>query len=1541
MCYNAVVRFKQFLRGFPIMPTDQNEISQSPGNLSENQATELTSGPSRKVRSQAGEDECREFHIVGIGASAGGLEALEKLFDSLPANSGIAFVVVQHLSPDFKSHMEDLLSRHTSMKIQRVSNGMQVLPDSIYLIPPKMDMIISGGKLLLTEKSKERSLSHPIDQFFRSLASDAGRYSVGIVLSGTGSDGSRGVRDIHDAGGLVLSQDVQSAKFDGMPMNAQATGCVDLILPPHGMAEAIIRYVKEGLTPDAMAAEELLAHAADGIDRVFQLLNEQHNLDFSHYKATTVGRRIQRRIELHGLGNIEAYVEKLESDPGELNDLYKDLLIGVTEFFRDPEAFEILANTTIPKVLDRLREGEPVRVWVAGCATGEEAYSVAILVDEAIRQRNQHREIKIFATDAHHVSLHTAARAIYSEDAVANISDQRKKRYFRKHRDGYHVARELRRHVVFAPHNIIRDAPFTQMDMVTCRNMLIYLQPAAQKKAVSMFHFSLKASGILFLGPSESPGEIADEFTTIDKRWRIYSKRRDVRLPTETRLPLGSTLDAISARVTQPASDKTRIDHSLISTYDRLLDRKMPPSFLVNEKFEMLHTFGGAEKFLKLKSGRPSLNLVELIHESLKAALAGAMQHALRKDDVVEYTGLNITTPQGKQNVQLTVEPIFDAVSRVSNLLVEISVIDEPSDDPLQPESIDVSEVTQQRVASLESELRYSQENLQATVEEMETTNEELQATNEELVASNEELQSTNEELHSVNEELYTVNAENQRRIEEIARANEDMDNLLATTRVGVIFLDNELFIRRFTPEVARTFHLMPQDVGRSIEGFVHNLKHEHLLEDLHEVLRQEREKELQVFDQKGNPFILRMLPYRSGSKQVKGVVLTLIDISKLYSAQGDLEQFNFMVESAADGMILADRHGKICYANPAFCDLMGYDQDELLQLSVMDIDTLYDADRFLTVFDQAAKERVASFETEHKRKDGSVFPVEVSVSGVELRDQTFLFANIRDITKRAEHDRIMRLHHLAIRATMNGICITDPAQQDNPIIYANPGFLNLTGYSDNEVIGRNCRFLQGKETSDETVEKIRAAVTDEQPCRVTIRNYQRDGTPFWNDLQLTPVHDDHGRLVNFVGVQSDVSAQRELQDKFQDTSERYAKVAARLKDSEKAAKQASVAKSQFLANISHELRTPMTSVLGFADMLDDDLNDPVQKERVQTIKRNGQYLLSLLNDLLDLSVIEAGKLEIAHETVNVQKMLRDVKSLMEVRANHEGVPISFEFTSEIPATIIADRLRIRQILVNLISNAIKFTDHGKVTVETELANDSKPSLNIHVRDTGIGMTGEEMKHIFEAFSQSASSRKFGGSGLGLTISKRLAEGMDAQILIQSEKGVGSRFTLSVPVSRDHLQNLIKADLESATRKKQLPELPRITANVLAVDDRRDVWRVSKYFLEKCGATVTIAEDGRQALDAIESARSDGIPFDLILMDMQMPVMNGQTAVQELRRRGIRTPVIAMTADAMEGERERCLQMGFSEYYPKPIDGRKLIKLCAQVLNDTNHAESG
>ena len=1330
----------------------------------------------------------------------------------MPVDSGLAFVVVQHLSPDFKSHMEELLARHTSIPICRIVHGIPVEANHIYLSPAKVEVQLSQGKLLLSEQTGGRSVNHPIDSFFSSLAADLGDRAVGVILSGTGSDGSRGIRDIHEAGGLVLVQDETTAKFDGMPVSARQTGAVDLILPPTVIAEAVARFHQEGLSPEQLVNEEWTFGSMEDEARVLNLLNRHSSLDFSQYKSSTVGRRLSRRVRMAGLSTLGEYIHRLSQDDAELGELYKDLLIGVTQFFRDEEAFEALRTTAVPRMLTRVSGKEPLRVWVAACATGEEAYSVAMLLDEEISRREMGIDFKVFATDAHRGSLNAAAKGLYAAAAVQNISPERLQRYFVRTSDGYQISRTLRNNVVFAAHNVLHDAPFTQMDLVTCRNMLIYLRPPAQKKALSLFHFSLKTEGILFLGPSETPSAIGDEFDALEKRWRIYSKRRDVRLPVAGSVTAGRPQSRMPyASVVVPPVKSSRVDSEMLKIYDQLLARKMGCSILVGETGEILHVFGGAERYMRSRGGRPSNHLLELIHESLRPAIANAWHHALNKREAVQYSSCTFSGGEQPQMTRIAVEPLVLDGHERAGILVEFSPAD---DDGSRSSDGSAAEDGQQahqraRLESLEDELRFSQENLQATIEELETSNEELQAANEELIASNEELQSTNEELHSVNEELYTVNAEHQRRVEELAQANDDMDNLLATTRVGVIFLDDGLYIRRFTPEIARVFRLGAQDAGRSMEHFAHVLNYPDLIDDLREVLDTQAERELTVHDRAGTPYLLRMLPYQSG-EAVHGVVVTLIDITTLSQAQAEI-----------------------------------------------------------------------------------------------------------------------RLQQLAIDSAINGIIITDPRLPDNPITYANQGFLTLTGYTRDEVMGQNCRFLQGEETDPAAVQDIRDALRQGKSSRTVLLNYRKDGTQFWNDLQVTPLHDATGRLTHFVGIQHDITNQITAQQALQEANE--------------ASQRANEAKSSFLATMSHELRTPLTAILGFADMLIAESDDPDQLEKIGTIKRNGTYLLALLNDILDLSKVEAGKLNFDRHRVDIRRLISELETLMSTRASDAKVPLRFKYATQLPAEITADEVRVRQILVNLISNALKFTETGEVVVSTVVNHEHHPpQLEIAVTDTGIGISKRQMKKLFQPFNQASkqTTRRFGGTGLGLSISKRLAEGMGGTILAESRLHHGSRFTFVLPLSLEDVQITSEAG-GTSDQDEELQHAqhgyPRIDSRVLLADDRRDVWRIGKYFLEKCGARVYIAENGQQAVEAVRQAAEHDDPFELILMDMQMPVLSGREAVALIRNEGFQTPIIALTADAMDGEREACLEMGCNEYFPKPIDGPRLMALAARMIHSGNH----
>ncbi|APZ92232.1 chemotaxis protein CheB [Fuerstiella marisgermanici] len=843
--------------------------------------------------------------IVGIGASAGGLNALESLFDELNPTSGMAFIVVQHLSPDFDSIMDQLLSRHTQMQVTLIEDGMPVEANRIHLLPPGKQVIISNDKLLLAERAEGTSLAFPVDELFRSLAQNVGENAIGIILSGTGSDGSRGGRDIAAAGGVVIVQSLESANFDGMPRSACNTGVVDLILSPGEIAKTLHRMANEEWpqhekerNSDSM---ELVDHMAPSMRLIFHLLHQKFGLDFSHYKSDMIARRVERRVKLSGVSDLESYADSLTEEGDEINLLYHDMLIGVTDFFRDCKVFERLQLDVIPSAVDNLHEEEEFRCWVAGTASGEEAYSLAILLAEEFSKRGIEKRIRIFASDVHEQSLAAAGRGVYSHDQLGNVTPERRERFFIERQDGFHVAPELRKMVVFTPHNVIRDAPFTRLDLITCRNLLIYFTPPTQQRVLSLFHFGLKTGGTLCLGGSESLGNLRSEFQAIDETSRIFRKDREVP-STGIRGTLNRVAWTHTTDTTPPPDrDATR---QLLKTYDQLLKRLNCPALLVNEKREVLHVLGGAGKYLVFSDGRPTNDVLQVIHPELRSHLSLALIHLRRDKHPVTVEPVKCEINNQVTGIALTAETFESGDEEAQTVLITLQVTDISADAEVSPTLLSAAELS--NVEHLERELQFTQDNLQSTIEELQSTNEELQSTNEQMTASNEELQSTNEELHSVNEELYTVNAEHQRKIDELTELNDDIDNLLTTTNVHTLFLDSNLRLRRFTPRIAELFNLIPQDIGRRIDSFTHKLQDATLTEAIREVIRTEQPVHREIKDQSSQWYLLRIFPYLSRGT-VEGAVVTLVDVTTLQVATEALkkseERFDLAVRGSNAGI--------------------------------------------------------------------------------------------------------------------------------------------------------------------------------------------------------------------------------------------------------------------------------------------------------------------------------------------------------------------------------------------------------------------------------------------------------------------------------------------------------------------------------------------------------------------------------------------------------------------------------------------------------------
>ena len=836
------------------------------------------------------------FPIIGIGASAGGLEALEQFLRHVSADSGMAFVIVQHLDPTHRGIMPELLQRATGMVVEQVKDHMAVQPNCVYVIPPNKDLSLLRGTLHLFEPATPRGLRLPIDFFFRSLAEDQRERSVGVILSGMGSDGTLGLRAIKEIAGLALVQEPTSAKFDGMPRSAIDAGLADIVAPPEELYQRLVAYF--GHAPSiAQPPAALNDKDQSGLDKIVILLRTHTGHDFSLYKKNTLYRRIERRMGLHQIDRIAHYVRYLQENAQERDLLFKELLIGVTSFFRDPAAWAELREQILPALLASRPDGGQLRAWAAGCSTGEEAYSLGIAFKEALVELSPVRpfSLQIFATDLDRDAIDKARQGVYPENIAADVSPERLHRFFIHEERGYRIGKEIREMVTLATQNLIMDPPFTKLDLLICRNLLIYLTSDLQKKLLPLFHYSLNPGGVLFLGSAETVGSASGLFVPLEGKGRFYQRKESttrvepVEFPTAFLPPLNSH-PAVSA-IESEASLQTLVD-------DILLREFCPAAVLTNEQGNILYIKGRTGQYLEPAAGQVNWNLYAMARDGLRDELPGLCQRAILQTppQAITRRGLRIRTNGDYRIVDLTVRALREPAALYGKLLVIFADVPMPPTVKRRGKAVkpDVSADS----AHLEEEAQQLRETLQTTREEMQTSQEELKSANEELQSTNEELQSTNEELttskeemQSLNEELQTVNAELQAKVEELSRANNDMKNLLNSTDIATLFLDGALHVRRFTTPAARLIKLIPGDVGRPITDIAADLLYPTLTEDVTEVLQTLAFKEKPVTTRDGRWFTARIMPYRTLDNRIDGVVMTFFDITTQKLLEGELRQ--------------------------------------------------------------------------------------------------------------------------------------------------------------------------------------------------------------------------------------------------------------------------------------------------------------------------------------------------------------------------------------------------------------------------------------------------------------------------------------------------------------------------------------------------------------------------------------------------------------------------------------------------------------------------
>ena len=1369
------------------------------------------------------------FPIVGIAASAGGLEAFTGLLTHLPIDTGMAFELIQHLAPDHKSLLREILSRSTQMPVNEVQDGMAVEPNQVYVIPPNTKMVLSKGVLQLSPREKLYGKYMPGDAFFTSLAIDRGHKAIAVVLSGGDGDGSLGLKAIKAAGGMTFAQCQDTAKFDSMPNTAVATGNVDFVLPPEKIAEELANYSRSPLLtcPLLLTKVEESPEQPSALATILALLKSTTGVDFIQYKAATLNRRIQRRMVLYKLENLDDYAEYLRHNSAEVKALYEEILIHVTSFFRDSEAFQKLKKLVFPTITQNKSANAPIRIWVAGCSTGEEVYSIAICLLEFLGDRVI-PPIQIFATDIGEATISKARSGVYLENQMVDVSPERRNRFFILQEGGsYKICKAVRELCVFARQDLGSDPPFSNLDLVSCRNVLIYLGESLQKKVMPIFHYSLNPTGFLILGTSESTGKFSYLFKSVDKKYKIYAKKLTATRPT-------FSFTASSYPVAKTVQKQEMNEENLINSLDlqreteqRILNRYAPASVLVNEDMKILQVRGDIDPYFRVAAGMPDLNLLTMARAGLLVELRTAIYQAqtqnvtVRKERVVVESGGRSTIVNIEvmpfQPQTFTARYFLLLLEEVLPQAIDLGTVTSASCEPGDLAS--ENECLRQALATANQEKTAAQVHLQSLIQEQENLNQDLKIANEEILSSNEELQSTNEELETAkeeiqatNEELTTTNEELRSRNSEQSLVNNDLTNLLASINIPILMLTNDLQIRRFTPTAQQLFSLIPTDVGRPFRDIRAALDVPDLEQMILEVIDTLQTQEQEVQTLSGYWYNLRIRPYRTTENQIDGVVMVLIDIDALKRSAATLEDArNYaetIVETVQTPLVALDANFRVNKANRSFYETFQVSSSETAKSSLFELGNgQWNIPQLRWILE------------------------DILVSDVQLQN--------------------FELDHLF------------------------------------EQIGQKTMLLNA--------------------CKL-----EREDRALMILLSI----EDITERKQFETVRSQLLQQ-----------EQWARQQAEIANS---------AKDEFLANLSHELRNPLTPILGWAQILrSGKLKEADAIRAIEVIERSARAQSQLIEDILDISRITSGKLAVDTCLIDLRLVVEAALEGVQLSAEAKSIQIVSELTS---ATVLGDAARLQQVVWNLLSNAIKFTPAGGRVEIMLSAIDDRAQLQIS--DTGKGIRAEFLPYIFDRFHQGdASTTKANqGLGLGLSIVRHLLQLHGGTVQADSPgEGQGTTMTLRLPL-RASPQNLTPTiDLEptflvaplNASKSDSVPSLEGL--HILAVDDLLDTRELVAFVLESYGAEVLTVASARSAIAALTENPGR---YDVLISDIGMPEEDGYFLIREVRtlaaEAGGEIPAVALTAYASDKERQRAIEAGFQTHIAKPI---KPIQLGLIIAN--------
>ncbi|TYQ27664.1 CheR family methyltransferase [Pseudanabaena sp. UWO310] len=1406
------------------------------------------------------------FPIVGIGASAGGLEAFTQLLSNLEVDTGMGFVLIQHLSPQHHSQLSEILRNATTMPVNEAVEGMRIVPNSVYVIPPNTLMTLEQGVLRLEPRQRVRGKYMVIDGFFSSLAADRKHLAIAVILSGNNEDGTVGLGVVKGAGGVTFAQDLGSAEFPTMPMIAIASGYVDFVLPPAEIARELGKISQNAMeiddSTDIMPNDNYEIEAAEAsiftespenqkfLPLVLEILNNAMGVDFTHYKQGTIRRRIARRMGLLNLQNLGMYAHYLQEHPIEVEKLYHDILINVTSFFREPDSFKALKDIVFPQICQDKLPNAPIRIWVAGCATGEEVYSIAISLLEFFDDRPNKQTIQIFATDISTIAIEKARVGIYNHNTLIDISPERLRRFFVPVEGGYQIGKTVRSLCVFARQNLTNDPPFSRLDLISCRNMLIYLEPVLQRKVMPIFHYALNPNGFLMLGSSEGIGNATDLFAIADKKSRIYKCKHSAPRMNFNFVKSTYTKDSVSDS-SAPIKFKEPPENNLELLADRVvLSRYAPVGVIVNSELDILQFRGQTSAYLEPAPGKASLNLLKMARPTLRLELRSAIFSAKDQDIPIVKDGIEL-----QQGVIVKIEVIPLSMNNDPYFLVLFTSRPQRSLSPQQNlgrsrkelNQSDRSRSAELEVARLTHELEKTKEYLRSIIETQEANNQDLKVAGEEILSSNEELQSANEELETAkeeiqatNEELSTINDELRSRNVQLHQFNNDMQNLLSSVNIPILMLSGDLRIRRFTPMAEQSFNLIPSDVGRPFSDIQNNLDIPHIRTLITTVIDTLIPYEQEVKDLSGRWYSLRIRPYRTTDNHIDGVVISLIDIDLIKRNALELESSrNYaaaIIETLRQPLVVLNAEMQVLTANHAFYQIF----------------------------------QMSPSQTENQ----SIFTIGQGEWNIPKLRSLLTEILLLDITVQ-NYELTQNFPQLGNRTVLLNAC-----QIDRP----NIGQMILIAIED-----------------------------------ITERNQQK--------LQL-------------------VIKNQELSTAMM------------------LAETANLAKSEFMGSMSHELRTPLNSIMGFSQILRENINlDDESRQYLEIIYQSADYLLSLIEDILDISKIEAKKMAIALNPVALLEFLQVTVGMVSARAIAKNLTLTTQFAEDLPTTVYTDEKRLRQILLNLLSNAIKFTNHGRITltinrvqrVQTSLTESPIELIQFTVTDTGIGIAANDLEKLFQPFEQvGTSKRNQQGAGLGLAISQNLVKQMGGEIRVSSTPDRGSTFNFALNLTEPPTERKTEYQISPAAPMLAIaPATDDITSSEVQIERERPVPVNKVKLASTLPLSILIAEDVQfnqiliqkflqtlgyepdtvnNGLDVLTQLRAKH--YDVILMDIQMPEMDGIEVTKRIIaewNQSSRPHIIAVTANASQEDRDKYLAAGMDSYISKPISFAQLEKALLQV----------